>query len=76
MLSYNETGTRYSFTKNRCSLTIDPVRVNDTGSYKLNASNVGGSSSAVINIQQVLGQSYIKYANMLFYTHTHIQLVL
>lgn len=75
-LSYNEGGTRYRFTKNRCSLTIHPVRVSDTGSYKLTASNDGGRSSAVIIIQQVLGQYQIIIL-ILFYSHLYyIQLAL
>ena len=44
---------RYTFGNNNETLVIDPVRLEDTGTYSLTASNEGGSHTSSVAIDVV-----------------------
>ena len=51
---------RHMFSDNRHSLTLNPVRLEDAGRYRLTAINNGGTATAYIDIS-VLGKFILKY---------------
>ena len=46
----------FTFTESIYNLTIYPVRIEDRGTYHLIASNVAGSSSSEVTIEQIYGK--------------------